>query len=107
MNYKYYKNCIDACVECAAVCNYCASMDLREKEVGMMAKCMQLNMECAAICTAAAQLMSLGSEHAKELCKLCAQLCKECGDECAKHDNAHCKECAEACRKCEQVCKEI
>ncbi len=32
-----------------------------------MAKCIQLEMECAAVCYVAAQLMSLGSEKAKEL----------------------------------------
>jgi hypothetical protein len=104
MNYHNYKNCIDACLECAALCSHCASEDLKEKDVAMMATCVQLDMECAAICIAAAQLMSLGSNNAKDICKLCAELCKKCGDECAKHDNEHCKECAEACRKCEQAC---
>jgi hypothetical protein len=107
MNYKYYKNCIDACQQCVALCNYCSSMDLKEKDVAMMSRCIQLNMECAAICTAAIQFMSLGSEHSKELCRLCAQICKDCADECAKHDNDHCKECAEACRVCEKVCREM
>jgi hypothetical protein len=105
MNYKYYKSCIDACMECAAVCNYCFSMDLKEKDVAMMSRCAQINMECATVCIAAAKLMSMGSEHSKEICRLCAQLCKECGDECSKHDNDHCKECEAACRKCEEACK--
>ena len=40
----------------------------------MMAKCIQLDMECAAICYAAAQLMSLGSEKAKDICRICADI---------------------------------
>ncbi len=73
----------------------------------MMAKCIQLDMECATLCYAAAQLMSLGSDKAKELCKLCAEACQKCADECAKHDNEHCKECAEACRKCAEACSKM
>jgi hypothetical protein len=107
MNYKFYKSCIDACLECAAICNYCASADLKEKDTAMMSRCVQLDMECAAICTVAAQLMSLGSEHAKEVCMICSKICKECAEECEKHDNDHCRECAESCRKCEQACKEM
>jgi hypothetical protein len=42
MGYHEWKSCIDACLECAA------------------------------ICYTAAQLMALGSIRAKELCRLCA-----------------------------------
>jgi len=60
----------------------------QEEDVKMMAKCIQLDMECAAICYAAAQLMSLGSEKAKEICTLCAGICETCGNECAKHSHS-------------------
>ena len=60
--YHEYKNCIDACLRCAAICNHCASSCTQEEDVKMMARCIQLDMECAAICYAAAQLMSLGSD---------------------------------------------
>lgn len=70
----------------------------------MMAKCIQLDMECAAACYNAAQLMSLGSSRAEDFCRLCAELCQACAEECAKHDNEHCRECAEACRLCAEEC---
>lgn len=60
-NYHDYKKCIEACLACAAICNHCASSCLKEKDVGMMAVCVQNDMECATLCYAAA-LMSLGSE---------------------------------------------
>jgi UDP:flavonoid glycosyltransferase YjiC (YdhE family) len=47
----------------------------------MMARCIQLDIECAAICYAAAQVMSLGSEKAKEFCRICADICEQCGNE--------------------------
>lgn len=70
-----------------------------------MAKCIQLDMECAAICYAAAQLMSLGSKRAKQLCELCAEICDECGTECGKHQMEHCQECAQACKQCADECR--
>jgi hypothetical protein len=107
MNYHNYKSCIDACLQCVAISSHCASMDLKEKDVAMMGRCVQLNMECHAICGATATLLSLGSENAKDMCKLCADCCTRCANECAKHATEHCKECAEACRKCILECNQV
>ena len=104
MNYREYRNCIDACLECVDVSNHCAASCLRELNAMSMARCVQLNMECAALCYAAAQLMSLGSQYASQLCGLCATICRECADECKQHDNAHCRECAEICLECANEC---
>lgn len=104
MNYHHYKKCIDACLECAVLCNHCASSCLQEKNVEMMTRCIQLDMECAAACYTAAQLMSLASSKAEEFCRICADLCNECAAECKKHDNEHCQECARACAKCAEEC---
>ncbi len=70
--YYTYKTCVDACLTGAAICNHCASSCTQEENIKMMAKCIQLDMECAAICYAAAQLISVGSEKAKEICSICA-----------------------------------
>jgi hypothetical protein len=66
-----------------------------------------LDMECAAMCYASAQLMSLGSDKAKDICHLCAFICNECGNECAKHETEHCRECAAACKKCAEECEKM
>ena len=73
----------------------------------MMAACIQLDMECAAICYAAAQLMSLGSERAADICKICAEICEACGNECGKHHTEHCQECARACKACAEACRNM
>jgi hypothetical protein len=78
-----------------------------EEDVNMMAKCIRKDMECAAICYAAAELMSLGSSRAAEICRLCAEICDECALECEKHSFRHCQECAEACQKCADECREM
>jgi hypothetical protein len=106
---EYHQNqsCIDACLRCASICNYCASACTRENDIQMMAKCIQLDMECAAICYAAAQLMSFGSDKAGDICQICVEICKACGDECSKHQTNHCQECARACRECADECKRM
>ncbi|HYE53824.1 MAG TPA: four-helix bundle copper-binding protein [Chitinophagaceae bacterium] len=103
--YHEYKSCIDACLHCASICNHCASSCTQEDDVKMMARCIQFDMECAAICYAAAQLMSLGSERAMEFCRLCADICDACADECQHHQTGHCQECARACRACAEECR--
>lgn len=105
--YHTYKTCIEACLKCAAICNHCASSCTGEEDVKMMAKCIQLDMECAVLCYASAQLMSLGSDKAKEVCQLCADICEACANECSKHQTEHCQECARACKQCAEDCRKM
>jgi len=110
MTNQKIKECIDACLACMVACNHCATECLKEDDVKMMAKCIQSDMECAALCRSAAELMSLGSNYSKELCKICADACNACADECEKHAEMgmeHCKECAEVCRRCAEACEQF
>ncbi len=106
-DYRTYKNCVEACLKCAAICNHCAAACTQEEDVKMMAACIKLDMECAAMCYAAAQLMSFGSDKAKQVCALCAEICDACGRECNNHQNIHCQECAEACKYCADECRKM
>ena len=107
MGYHEWKTCIDACLACAAVCNHCASSCTQEEDVKMMASCIELDMQCATLCYASAQLMSMGSSSAKEVCAICAKLCEACGNECAKHNTEHCQECARICKSCALECQKM
>ena len=97
--------CIEACNACAITCNHCASACLQEDNVKMMVRCIALDMDCAALCHLAAAAMARGSEHAKAICALCAEVCQSCGDECAKHDHDHCQQCARDCHACAKACR--
>jgi hypothetical protein len=105
--YFSYKACIDACLHCAAICDHCALSCTTEKDIHMMARCIQLDMECSAICYAAAKLMSLDSEKAMAICDLCADICEACANECGLHDNDHCRQCKEACLACAKECRDM
>ncbi len=105
--YHLYKSCIEACLNCAAICNHCASSCLQEEHVSKMKKCIQMDMECAAICIATAQVLSMGGSKAKAMATVCAEICDACALECAKHDNIHCRECSDICHNCANQCRTV
>jgi hypothetical protein len=107
MPHHKFNACIEACNACAVACNHCAASCLQEQNVKMMARCIALDIDCAAICALAAGAMARGSETAKAICAACAEVCRTCGDECAKHSMDHCQECAQACRRCEEECRKM
>ncbi len=102
--HKEHQEIINQLNDCATECNHCYSECLNEKDVAMMARCIELDRDCADICQFTASMLARGSKHAHHLLKECADICNACASECAKHDNEHCKHCAEVCRKCAETC---
>lgn len=98
------ESCLQSLNDCADACDRCASACLDEEDVAMMARCVALDMDCATVCRAAAALLARDSAHAGALCELCADVCRDCGNECIRHDAGHCQACAEACRQCAEAC---
>ena len=104
--------CIEECVDCAQSCNICADACLGEPEVGNLVQCIRLNLDCADACTATGKLASRRSGSNEELLRTmletCAQACRLCGEECARHASMHelCRICAESCERCERACWE-
>jgi hypothetical protein len=108
MSHEKFQSCIDACIECATQCDHCTSECLKEDDVKMLSRCIQLERECSQMCLNAAKIMMLGSEHSGDECATCAEYCDRCAEECEKHSHMeHCKKCAEACRKCAKECRVI
>ncbi len=97
---------MDACYACLVACNHCMNEDLKEQDVKLLAQCIRLDRDCAALCSLAISAMASDSAFAKQICKLCAEVCMACATECEKHAHhmEHCKDCAEACRKCANEC---
>lgn len=84
-------SCIDACNACAKSCEFCATSCLREQDVKMFERCIQLDRECASICYTASQIMSMDGEHVTDVCRVCADICDTCGQKCEKHKQMdHC-----------------
>ena len=60
--------------DCAIECNYCFNECLNEKDVSMLARCIELDRECADICQLTASLLARDYEYAHELMQLCAKV---------------------------------
>lgn len=104
--------CIEECYGCAQSCIACADACLAEKIVETLRQCIRLDLDCADICATTGAMASrrTGSNQAllKRMIETCAEACRLCAEECARHagEHEHCRICAEACRSCEQVCRE-
>jgi len=104
---------VDALVACSQACTACADACLSEEMVAELRTCIRTNLDCAEICDATARMLSRHTGYDANLTRAqlqaCAQACKACGDECARHAEAHdhCRICAEACRACEEACNEL
>ena len=107
MAHEQYKSCIDACNQCAEVCDYCEAACLKEREVAKLARCIQLDIDCAELCRMAVSYMSRESDYAADVCELCAVLCDACARECAGHSMRHCQDCAASCKRCADECRRV
>lgn len=107
MQNSLYSQCIEACYQCAVACKECALGCLSEDDVHHMVACIQSDLECEAICRHTAEILSLKSRFSPEICTICAEICRSCAAECAKHDEEHCRICAQACEKCADLCSKL
>jgi hypothetical protein len=65
----------------------------------------QLLRDCADICTLMAKYLARNSCHARMLAHVCATICENCGNECAKFPDMISQQCAEICFHCAQACR--
>ncbi|KAB1067761.1 four-helix bundle copper-binding protein [Tamlana haliotis] len=62
-------------------------------------------MLCVEACMLFIKFMIADSPFAKKYCRLCAEVCEWCAQQCQQHDHEHCQACAAACTKCAQECR--
>ncbi|WGU96706.1 four-helix bundle copper-binding protein [Paenibacillus dendritiformis] len=105
MNTEQMMTCIRECLECMKKCNQCYDACLQEEEVNPMSACIRLTRDCADVCVLVAQFMTRNSEHMKEACVLCEDICNRCAEECRNHAYEHCQACAAACEACAKKCR--
>jgi pyruvate/oxaloacetate carboxyltransferase len=96
--------------ECEAVCRICADACLHEEDVADLRSCIERNNACAQACDTALAALAAGAAHPDEsllaVLDACALACGACARECEMHaeHHEHCRICAEVCPQCEQEC---
>jgi hypothetical protein len=100
----------ELCFDCAQTCTACADACLGEEMIDDLRLCIRLDLDCADICLATGNLGTRRTASDDKIVELalatCAEACRACGVECARHAtrHEHCRICAEVCRACEQAC---
>ncbi len=93
---------------CALFCTSCA--DACAAEPMDMAQCIRTCLDCADICTAAAKVAvrqtASNDAMVRPMLIACMEACFLCAAECEKHDHEHCRLCATMCRECGDDCRE-
>jgi hypothetical protein len=107
MAHEQFLSCIEACNECAALCEHCATECLSAGNAVELGACIRLNRDCADICRLAAAWMERGSPFSRQIWEFCAAVCQSCEIECERHEALHCKACADACRRCRGSCRSL
>ena len=98
------KDCIAACNDCATACGSCFAHMAGKVSANACPTCC---IESAAISRLCADAIARNSPFAKQLCKVCADICDWCAKECGAHEMEHCKACAESCHRCAEACRKM
>ncbi|AYD39644.1 four-helix bundle copper-binding protein [Clostridium fermenticellae] len=107
MSINKYQQCIDECNKCAQKCYECFKACLNEPDVQNRKNCISVLIECAQMCQMSASLMSMDSCSVKEHCRICANICDKCAQECGMFKEQHCQICMQECKKCADECRNM
>jgi hypothetical protein len=103
------KKCIQLCRDCHAMCTqtilHCLKLGGRHAAPDHI----RLMEDCAQMCATAADYMLRESPFHDRICRLCSDLCKQCGKDCEQvaAEDQMVKECIEMCRKCAGSCERM
>lgn len=94
--------CLEACQQCIVDCEACLSAMMTE---GSHNDCPACCYECVRACYACVSAMASSSRFVDKYCTLCAEVCRYCADQCREHDHDHCQKCAQSCQECVDACE--
>jgi hypothetical protein len=87
-------------MKCMAICKACWRKCIEEDNKETAVLCA----ECAEVCDLALRLKCANSQFSNDMLKLCAEVCKRCGEACQRIEAQHCKECGDICNRCSATC---
>jgi Cys-rich four helix bundle protein (predicted Tat secretion target) len=106
-----HQKLIDSAAHCVSTGEICLDHchDLLGDGDKAMADCARSVAQLNAICSALRSVAAQNGTQLVKLAKVALDICKECEDECRKHEKKHaqCKDCADACADCAKHCKAL
>ena len=101
----------DSAAKCVTTGEACGNHCITVLEQGdkTIAACARSVNQLIAICTALQAVAAQDGTQLAKLAKVAMDVCKECEDECRKHEKKHqeCKDCGDACAACYKECKKL
>jgi len=103
------KKCAQLCQDCHAMCTETIRHCLKIGGRHAAAEHIGLLMDCAQLCETTAQYLLRGSSLHERICALCADVCRQCAENCVQltGDDQIVKQCAELCRRCAGSCERM
>ena len=103
------QKCIQLCRDCHAMCTQTIAHCLKLGGRHAAPDHIRLMVYCAQMCATAADYMVRESPFHDRICRLCSDLCKQCGKDCEQiaGDDQMVKQCLEMCRKCAGSCERM
>lgn len=103
------QQCIELCRDCHATCMQTIAHGLKLEGHHAAPDHIRLLMDCAQMCTTTVDYMLRESSFHDRVCRLCSDLCTQCGQNCVKvaGDDQLIKRCIEVCRQCAESCKRM
>lgn len=102
------QECIATCRECATTCLDTARYGLGRGGEYATAALITIELDCADLCFTSAGFMARGSDFYRQVCGVCADVCRRCAEACEQFpDDETMRRCAEICRRCEECCRRM
>jgi hypothetical protein len=103
------KKCVQLCQDCRALCTQTIQHCLKLGGRHAAPDHIRLLLDCAEICETTAQYLLRGSSFHERMCGLCADVCRQCGDNCMQiaGDDQILKQCVELCKRCGDSCERM
>jgi hypothetical protein len=103
------QKCIQLCRDCYAMCTQAITHCLKVGGRHAAPDHIRLLLDCAQMCATASDYMLRESPFHNRICRVCSDLCKQCGKDCEQTaaDDQMMKQCIEICRKCGDSCERM
>lgn len=95
---------IEALQRCVVACTTCLAHSIGKPVVNQAS---ESALDCMEICELAIRALARQSEHRERYCRLAAELCEWCADQCGELDEEYHHACAVACAEAVQACKQL
>lgn len=96
-------SCLQACLHCHEICRKTAFDMSPAAAQEMNADDIRMLFECAELCQLSANWQLSGSQYSRQICAVCAQVCRECERRCTGKIDM--EECEYVCRRCAESCE--